>query len=106
MPNARSSAVTDSPVKDAAHPAPVAASLVAEPPGGEPPYPPVAERAFARATGAEPITGNAVRLLLDAQQNYPAWLQAIRDARHSILFESYIFDDDDIGREFAVALAM
>ena len=33
---------------------------------GEPPYPEFAERAFARATGSEPISGNGVRLLLDA----------------------------------------
>src|SRR6185295_9820365 len=72
---------------------------------GEPPYPEFAERAFARATGSEPIGGNGVRLLLDAQENYPAWLAAIRDARRSILFESYIFADDPVGREFAEALA-
>lgn len=64
-----------------------------------------ADRAFARATGAEPIDGNATRLLLDADENYPAWLAAIRAARSSILFESYIVDDDEIGREFAAALA-
>lgn len=64
-----------------------------------------ADRAFARATGAEPIEGNATRLLLDAGENYPAWLAAIRAARISILFESYIVDDDEIGREFAAALA-
>ena len=68
-------------------------------------YPEFAERAFARATGSEPIGGNGVRLLLDAQENYPAWLAAIRDARQSILFESYIFADDAVGREFAEALA-
>lgn len=72
---------------------------------GEPPNPEFAERAFARATGSEPIGGNGVRLLLDAQENYPAWLAAIRDARRSILFESYIFADDPVGREFAEALA-
>ena len=72
---------------------------------GEPVYPEFAERAFARATGSEPISGNGVRLLLDAHENYPAWLAAIRGARHSILFESYIFDDDDVGREFADSLA-
>lgn len=64
-----------------------------------------ADRAFARATGAEPIDGNATRLLLDADENYPAWLAAIRAARTSILFETYIVDDDAIGREFAAALA-
>ena len=68
-------------------------------------YPEYAERAFARATGSDPIGGNAVRLLLDAGENYPAWLAAIRAARRFILFESYIFDDDDVGREFAEALA-
>ncbi len=65
---------------------------------GELPHSQFAERAFARAAGSEPIGGNAVRLLLDARENYPAWLAAIRDARHSILFESYIFDDDEVGR--------
>jgi cardiolipin synthase len=64
-----------------------------------------ADRAFDRATGAQSIGGNAVRLLLDAAQNYPAWLSAIAGARRAILFESYIIDDDDVGRAFAAALA-
>jgi cardiolipin synthase A/B len=46
-----------------------------------------------------------VRLLLDARENYPAWLAAIRGARRHIFFESYIFTDDVVGREFAEALA-
>jgi len=37
-----------------------------------------AQRAFARAAQAELIEGNAVRLLKDAEENYPAWLEAIR----------------------------
>lgn len=64
-----------------------------------------AERAFARAAGSTPIPGNAVRLLLDAGENFPAWLDAIARAERSILFESYIVDDDAVGREFASALA-
>lgn len=81
--------------------------MVSTPPAvaADPPYPEFAERAFARATGSEPIAGNSVRLLLDAQANYPAWLAAIADAQHCVLFESYIFDDDPVGREFAEALA-
>ena len=71
----------------------------------EPPHPGLADRAFARAAGSEPIEGNAVRLLQDAAENYPAWLEAIRQAERSILFENYIFDDDEVGREFAAALA-
>jgi cardiolipin synthase len=65
----------------------------------------LADRAFARASGADPIDGNAVRLLRDAAENFPAWLDAIRGARRLILFESYIFGNDAVGREFAAALA-
>jgi cardiolipin synthase len=65
----------------------------------------LADRAFARASGSDPIHGNAVRLLLDAEQNYEAWLGAIGAAEHSILFESYMVDDDSVGRRFAKALA-
>ena len=52
-----------------------------------------------------PIDGNSVRLLQDAQENYPAWLAAIGGAERSILFENYIVEDDAVGREFAAALA-
>jgi cardiolipin synthase len=65
----------------------------------------LAERAYSRTSGADAIHGNAVRLLIDAGENYPAWLEAIRGAQRSILFEMYIVDDDDIGQEFAEALA-
>jgi cardiolipin synthase len=65
----------------------------------------LADRAFARAAGSDPIGGNVVRELLDAAENYPAWLAAIRGAERSILFESYIVADDDVGREFVEALA-
>ncbi len=75
------------------------------PAAGKAPHPGLADRAFARATGSEPIDGNAVRLLQDATENFPAWLDAIRDAERSILFENYIIDDDEVGREFAAALA-
>jgi cardiolipin synthase len=62
------------------------------------------ERAFARAAGAEPTTGNAVRLLLDSRENFPAWLAAIDAARSYVLFESYIIADDGVGRRFADVL--
>lgn len=60
--------------------------------------------AFSRVAGAPLIGGNRVRLLKDARENYPAWLEAIRAARHYIHFESYIIHEDDTGREFADAL--
>jgi cardiolipin synthase len=62
------------------------------------------EQAYARATGAPLVSGNAVRLLKDAAENYPAWLEAIRGARRAIHFESYIVHGDEVGREFAAAL--
>ena len=64
----------------------------------------VAQRAFARAAGALLVEGNAVRLLLDAAENYPAWLAAIHDAKSVILFENYIIKDDLIGKVFRDAL--
>lgn len=64
-----------------------------------------ADQAFSRAAGAPLIPGNSVTLLRNAEENYPAWKEAIRQARHTVHFESYIIHDDDIGREFAVLLA-
>ena len=64
----------------------------------------VAEQAFSRAAGAPLIGGNNVRLLIDAAQNYPAWLAAIASARDHVHFESYIIHDDSAGLEFADAL--
>lgn len=63
-----------------------------------------ANRALSRAAGAPLVGGNHVRLLKDARENYPAWLEAIRAARRYIQFESYIIHEDEVGREFAAAL--
>jgi cardiolipin synthase len=51
------------------------------------------------------VPGNAVRLLRDAAENYPAWLEAIEAATRTIHFESYILHEDAVGRRFADALA-
>jgi len=64
-----------------------------------------ADQALSRTAGAPLIAGNSVRLLRDAEENYPAWQQAIREARRTVHFESYIIHDDAIGREFADLLA-
>lgn len=64
----------------------------------------LAQQAFARASGAPLIEGNSVQLLVDAKENYPAWLDAIRGARHHVYLENYIVYDDDIGNMFADAL--
>ena len=66
---------------------------------------PFADQALTRAAGASLVPGNAVRLLKDAAEHYPAWLLAIRGARDEVHLECYILADDPVGREFAAALA-
>src|SRR5262245_11799811 len=64
----------------------------------------LAEQAFWRAAGSRLIPGNSVRVLKDAAENYPAWLEAIDSAQRTIHFESYIIHEDAQGRVFADAL--
>ena len=65
----------------------------------------LAEQAFSRAGGAPLVPGNRVRLLRDAAENYPAWLEAIGAAERTVHFESYIIHEDAAGRQFAELLA-
>lgn len=64
----------------------------------------LAEQALSRTAGAPLLGGNAIELLRDAEENYPAWLEAIAGARDSVMFENYIVHDDAIGQQFADAL--
>jgi len=64
----------------------------------------LAAQAYSRSAGAPLVGGNAIRLLRDAEENYPAWLAAIAAAERSILFENYIVHDDAVGEQFADAL--
>ena len=64
----------------------------------------LADQAFSRTAGAPLVHGNSVRILKDATENYPAWLEAIAGARETVHFECYIIHDDDVGRRFADAL--
>jgi cardiolipin synthase len=63
------------------------------------------DQALTRAAGAPLIGGNRVRILEDAADHYPAWLEAIRTAERTVFFESYIVHEDERGAEFADALA-
>ena len=49
--------------------------------------------------------GNRAVLLENGQATYASMLQAIRGARNHIHLESYIFEGDEVGQEFAQALA-
>jgi cardiolipin synthase len=61
------------------------------------------ERAFSRIADSDLRLGNAVALLRDSKENYPAWLEAIRSARSVIHFENFIIADDESGELFAEA---
>ena len=51
-----------------------------------------------------PLEGNAVQLLHNGDEIFPAMLTAIRAAKASINFEAFLFDSDDVGRQFRDAL--
>lgn len=51
------------------------------------------------------VSGNNVNLLVDGENAYEAMIGAIGEAEHTILMDSYIFNDDIAGRIFANALA-
>ena len=54
--------------------------------------------------GPPVLPGNRYRVLLNGDQIFPPMLAAIRAARTSITFETYIYWSGDIGRAFADAL--
>jgi cardiolipin synthase A/B len=64
----------------------------------------LAERAFSRTSGAPLIEGNHVRVLEDADGNFPVWLTALRGAERRICLENYIIEEDDVGNAFADVL--
>ena len=51
------------------------------------------------------VSGNRYRLLSNGDEIFPAMLEAIRHARRTIDFETYIYWSGDIGKQFADALA-
>jgi cardiolipin synthase A/B len=65
----------------------------------------LADQVFSRTAGASLVFGNRVRLLKDATDNYPAWIEALNSAKRIIHFESYIIHEDQVGRQFAEILS-
>ena len=56
-----------------------------------------------RVSGKLLSAGNSVEPLPDGDATFPAMLEAIAKARHSITLISYIFDDDEVGSLFLSA---
>lgn len=54
--------------------------------------------------GSPLSVGNKVVLLEDGPATYRSMLAAIGAARHHVHLETYIYEDDDVGRQFAAAL--
>ncbi len=65
----------------------------------------IAMAALARTTGSPLLEGNAIRILQDGPENYPAWEEAIEAARRTVHMEMYIFRADRWGGRFAALLA-
>ena len=61
-------------------------------------------RIMGQLLGPGILPGNRVTALQNGDQIFPAMLAAIRDARESITFETYIYWSGDIGRKFSEAL--
>ncbi len=51
------------------------------------------------------LPGNEVVALENGENAYPLMLEAIRTARRSVWLSTYIFETDEVGREFITALA-
>ena len=62
-------------------------------------------RTMGVALGPAIVGGNRFRALQNGDEIFPAMLAAIRGAAKTITFETYIYWSDEIGREFAEALA-
>lgn len=62
------------------------------------------ERAVGVITRRPTLAGNAITLLRNGDQAYPAMLQAIAEAKVSIGLASYIFEADAAGKPFIAAL--
>jgi cardiolipin synthase len=63
------------------------------------------ERSMGVLLGPPVVAGNQVELLLNGERIFPSMLEAIRNARHTISFETYIYWSGSIGEEFAEALS-
>ncbi len=65
---------------------------------------PELSRAIDRVVRRELVAGNHIDPLENGDVAYPAMLAAVESAERSVVLATYIFDDDEMGAEFAQAL--
>lgn len=63
------------------------------------------ERELSVLLGPSISTGNTVHALDNGDEIFPAMLEGIRSAQHTITFETYIYWSGDIGQQFVDALS-
>ena len=61
-------------------------------------------RCMSQLLGPGVLTGNRVQALQNGEQIFPAMLEAIRGARQTVTFETYIYWSGNIGKKFSEAL--
>jgi cardiolipin synthase A/B len=61
-------------------------------------------RTMSRLLGPDLLPGNRVKVLQNGDEIFPAMLDAIRRAQHTIVFETYIYWTGEVGRAFSDAL--
>lgn len=76
------------------------ASSIVRPPQGFEPLARVGDKVGPFALSS----GNLIEPLENGDEAFPPMLEAISAARHSLALTTYIFDNDDVGRQFADAL--
>ena len=59
---------------------------------------------LSRDLRSQPTRNNRVKVLVNGEEKFPEVFQAIREARHHIHIEYYIFEDDEIGCSLAALL--
>ena len=52
-------------------------------------------------SGSPLVAGNKVTLLIDGKATYASMFEAIENAREHINFETFIFEDDEVGKRFS-----
>ena len=62
-------------------------------------------RSMAMLLGPTIVQGNRIEALINGDQIFPAMLEAIRAAKKTVLFETFIYWSGEIGTEFADALS-
>ncbi len=62
------------------------------------------ESLVGRVVGRPLLNGNDVKLLQNGDDAFPEMLRAIESAQHSVTLSTYIFDRDEVGKQFINAL--